>query len=422
MTGSSADRSFMTHLQCSACGCIADHRVLQTVCPSCGKTLLARYDLSLASKVLTRDPSGNAPHTMWRHRKLLPLIDDTNKVSLGEGCTPVFPLHRLGRSLDLKELHIKDESANPTGSFKARGLSMAVSRAKELGVTEVCVPTAGNAGSALAAYGAAAGMRVHVYVPADTPALQIDECRTYGADVHLVAGTISDAARAMNEERTGQEWFDVSTLKEPYRLEGKKTLGYEIAEQFDWDLPEVIVYPTGGGTGLIGMWKSFEEMGQLGWIGVQRPKMVCVQSTGCAPLVRAFENGSGSSEFWENASTLASGLRVPRAFADALILGVLRESGGTAVAVDDENIVSAIRAVASTEGILLSPEGAATVAALPLLKTAGIVQQNTRVLILNTATGLKYPEVLRMAAANTRIDWKQTVAYIDNGHHSFKQS
>ena len=397
-TGSHASASLLVHLQCSGCGGITDHRVLHTVCPSCGMTLLARYDLDQARTTLTRDPPGDRPFTMWRQRELLPLLDDANAVSLGEGFTPILPLKHLGKKAGLDNLFLKDESFNPTGSFKARGLSMAVSKAKELGVTEVCMPTAGNAGAALAAYGAATGMISHIYMPADTPRVNIDECRTYGADVHLVQGTISDAARAMNVDMKGTGWFDMSTLKEPYRLEGKKTLGFEIAEQDAWKLPDVIVYPTGGGTGLIGMWKAFDEMGQLGWIDEQRPRMVSVQSSGCAPIVRAFDAGTESSTMWADAATIASGLRVPKAFADSLILKALHESGGHAVAVDDEEIVRAIRIVAGTEGLLLSPEGAATVAALTVLRDRGVIQSTSKVLLFNTGSGLKYTEVLQRVA------------------------
>jgi threonine synthase len=336
---------------------------------------------------------------MWRYTELLPVVDDANVISLGEGFTPILPLPQLGAQQGFLHLSMKDESFNPTGSFKARGLCMAVSKAKELGVKETCMPTAGNAGAALAAYGAAAGMISHIYMPEDTPRVNIEECRVYGADVHLVRGNISDAAKAMNAERAGKSWFDMSTLKEPYRLEGKKTLGFEIGEQCGWMLPDVIVYPTGGGTGLIGMWKAFEEMQQLGWIDERRPKMVSVQASGCAPIVRAFEAGANESEFWDNAVTVASGLRVPKAFADTLILKAVYESSGCAVAVDDEALLAAIRQVAGTEGILLCPEGAATVAALPELRDRGVVDAESSILLFNTGSGLKYTEVLRLVSA-----------------------
>ncbi len=336
---------------------------------------------------------------MWRYAELLPVVDDANVISLGEGFTPILPLSRLGAQQGFLHLSMKDESFNPTGSFKARGLCMAVSKAKELGVKETCMPTAGNAGAALAAYGASAGIISHIYMPEDTPLVNIEECRVYGADVHLVRGNISDAAKVMNAERAGKSWFDMSTLKEPYRLEGKKTLGFEIAEQCGWMLPDVIVYPTGGGTGLIGMWKAFEEMQQLGWIDERRPKMACVQASGCAPIVRAFEAGAKESEFWDNAVTVASGLRVPKAFADSLVLKAVYESNGCAVAVDDDALLAAIRQVAGTEGILLCPEGAATVAALPELRDRGVVHAESSILLFNTGSGLKYTEVLREVSA-----------------------
>jgi threonine synthase len=398
MTGSGDNSSFITHLECSSCNRTADHRELHTVCHACGKTLLARYDLDSARAVLRRDTFAARPRTIWRYQELLPVLSDSNIISLGEGFTPILPLTRLAVSLGFGHLLMKDESFNPTGSFKARGLSAAVSKAKELDVREACMPTAGNAGAALAAYGAAAGIFPHIYMPDDTPRVNIVECQVYGADVHLVRGNISDAAKAMNAERAGTSWFDMSTLKEPYRLEGKKTLGFEIVEQFGWGLPDVIVYPTGGGTGLIGMWKAFDELQQLGWIGDQRPKMVSVQAKGCAPIVKAFESGLTVSEFWNDAATIASGLRVPKAFADSLILKAIYDSGGCALAVDDEEIVRAIRLVASTEGILLSPEGASTIAALPLLRDHGVVQSESRVLLFNTGSGLKYSEVLLLAA------------------------
>lgn len=399
-TGSNADSSLITHLECGTCGASFRHQEIQTVCAKCGKTLLARYDLESARRVVTRDLFQRRPPTMWRYRELLPVVHDSNIVSLGEGYTPILPLRTLGRSLGLELLSIKDESFNPTGSFKARGLCMAVSKAKELGVKETCMPTAGNAGAALAAYGAAAGIVSHIYMPEDTPRVNIDECRAYGADVRLVPGNISDAARAMSVDRAGKDWFDMSTLKEPYRLEGKKTLGFEIAEQCRWKLPDVIVYPTGGGTGLIGMWKAFDELQRLGWIGRERPRMVSVQTSGCAPIVKAFEERKNESVFWNDARTIASGLRVPKAFADSLILNAVYESSGCAVAVDDDAIVKAIRLVARYDGLLLCPEGAATVAAVSTLIERGIVHTESNVLLFNTGSGLKYAEVLSMVGSS----------------------
>lgn len=398
MTGSNSSGSLITHLECSTCGRKLDHRDLHTVCSTCGKTLLARYDLDKGRRVLPRDSFAGRQRTMWRYRELLPVLSDDNILSLGEGFTPILSLKRYAASLGLGDVSIKEESYNPTGSFKARGLSTAVSKARELGVAEACMPTAGNAGAALAAYCAVAGIASHIFMPDDTPRVNIDECRIYGADVHLVPGTISDAAKAMNAGKAGTSWFDMSTLKEPYRLEGKKTLGFEIAEHYGWRLPDVVVYPTGGGTGLIGMWKAFEEMQHLGWIGGERPKMVSVQTSGCAPIVKAFESGANDSEFWDNAATIASGLRVPKAFADSLILRAVYASAGCAMAIDDDEILRTMRAIAETEGLLLSPEGAATVAVLSALKRRGVVQEESLVLVFNTGSGLKYTEVLQLAA------------------------
>jgi threonine synthase len=319
---------------------------------------------------------------------------EDNIVSLGEGFTPLIPLGRYADSNGFSDLLLKDEGANPTGSFKARGMSLAVSMAKELGITELCAPTAGNAGGALAAYAASAGLGSHIYMPEDTPGVNIAECRAYGAEVHLVPGLISDAAEKMGREKR-DGWFDVSTLKEPYRVEGKKTLGFELAEQLDWELPDAIIYPTGGGTGLIGMWKAFGEMEQVGWIGKKRPRMIAVQAVGCAPVVRAFNAHASACEFWNNASTIASGLRVPKPFADSLILRILAESDGHAVAVSDEDILRTIRQVSAMEGVLLCPEGAAAFAGLEPLVRSGVLSRDSRVVVFNTGSGLKYHEVLR---------------------------
>jgi threonine synthase len=391
--------SFITHLECSNCLTRHDHRQVQTVCTKCGKTLLARYDLASARRTLAREAFKNREGSLWRYKELLPVLHDENIIALGEGYTPIRQLKRLGSELGLSDLRLKEESYNATGSFKARGLCVAVSKARELGITETCIPTAGNAGSALAAYGAAAGMISHIYLPDDTPRINVDECRSYGADVHLVKGTISDAAKQMKVEKGNRPWFDMSTLKEPYRLEGKKTMGYEIAEQYNWNLPDVVVYPTGGGTGLIGMWKAFEEMQELGWIDERRPKMVSVQSSGCAPIVKAFESHAESSELWDGAATIASGLRVPKAFADSLILQAVYQSNGAAIAVSDESILETIRRVAAIEGLLLCPEGAAAIAALTSLRERGVVGESTSTLVYNTGSSLKYAEVLQMVAS-----------------------
>lgn len=389
----------LSHLYCSACGVSHATGEIQTVCRSCGAALLAAYDLARARKVLRRSSLAERPGTMWRYRELLPVGDSGSVVSLGEGWTPLIRLKKEGAAAGLPGLHLKEEGYNPTGSFKARGLSMAVSMAKELGITDVCIPSAGNAGGALAAYAAAAGIRSHVFLPSDTPRVNIQETRLFGSTVHLVDGVISDAARAMQERRKTEGWFDMSTMKEPYRLEGKKTMGYELAEQCGWTLPDVILYPTGGGTGLIGMWKAFDELERLGWVDGRKPRMVSVQMSGCAPVVKAFGSGAAKSEFWEGAHTEASGLRVPKAFADHLILRALYDSGGCAVAVTDGQALEAMRRAARTEGLLLSPEGAAALAALPALTASGFLAGGERVIVFNTGSGYKYAEILAKLAA-----------------------
>jgi threonine synthase len=330
---------------------------------------------------------------MWRYAELLPVQNDNNIVSLGEGFTPLIAAGRLGGALDLPHLYIKDESANPTGSFKARGLSAAVSMAKELGLKKLAIPSAGNAAGAMAAYAAHAGLQSYIFMPADTPRANIREAEVFGAQVNLVDGLISDCGRIVAERKDKEGWFDLSTLKEPYRIEGKKTMGYELAEQLGWELPDVILYPTGGGTGLIGMWKAFREMETLGWIGSRRPRMVTVQSAGCAPLVRAFQNNETSAEFWHDAQTIASGLRVPRAIGDFLILQALRESDGTAVAVEDSELVDAMKMCGRLEGLFLCPEGATCLPALRKLVEAGWIGADEKVVVFNTGTGLKYLEV-----------------------------
>lgn len=385
--------SFLTHLICSKCEKVFNHLEIQTFCPACNKPLLAVYDLDLAKRKLTKDILRTRIPNLWRYSELLPVLETKNIVSLGEGMTPLIPLVRLGRQFGLTDVWIKDESQIPTGSFKARGLAMAVSKAFELGIKRVAVPTAGNAGGALAAYAARAGMECFIFMPEDVPRLNFIESEVCGAQVTLVKGIISDCAKIIAERKAEMGWFDMSTLKEPYRLEGKKTMGLELAEQFNWTLPDVIFYPTGGGTGLIGMWKAFAELSEMGWISGKLPRMVSVQSTGCAPITRAFAAGKSESEFYQNADTLAAGLRVPKAFGDALILKAIRESGGLAIAVTDDEIVESMREVARQEGIFMCPEGAATWAALKRLKQSGDVKPSDRVVLFNTATGLKYPEM-----------------------------
>ena len=386
--------SYLTHLECGLCGKTYEADRLQRLCPECARPLLARYDLA-AIRSLGREAAIGDEPTMWRYRSLLPVRSREGEVSLGEGFTPLLHARRLGAEMGLPYLYIKDESLNPTGSFKARGLAVAVSRAKELGVREVVIPSAGNAAGAMAAYAARAGLRAHVYMPADVPGPFRQECAALGAEVVLVEGLITDCGREARKAAEAHGWFDLSTLKEPYRLEGKKTMGFELAEQFGWELPDVIIYPTGGGTGLVGMWKAFEELGELGWIGARRPRMVTVQSEGCAPIVRAFHAGEAFATPWEGAQTVAAGLRVPAAVGDFLILRALRESGGTAVAVSDEALTAAQLRIARTEGVFACPEGGATLAALEVLLEQGWIAPEERVVLFNTGTGLKYPAPLQ---------------------------
>ena len=377
-----------------------DHRFplsrLLNLC-TCGSPLLVRYDLKKASANFSISSLQGRVSSLWRYRELLPLRDDANLVSLGEGFTPLLPAKSLAGELGLKRLWIKDEAQNPTGSFKDRGLSLAISRAKELGVKKAAIPSAGNAGGSLAAYAARAGIEAHVFMPRDTPIANQIEVQQYGARLTPVDGLINDCGRIINERKTAEGWFDISTLKEPYRVEGKKTMGYEIAEQLNWTLPDVIIYPTGGGTGLIGMWKAFQEMEELGWIGSKRPRMVSVQASGCAPIVKAFGEGRETAEPWQNAKTVASGLRVPQAVADFLMLRALRESNGTALSVSDEEMIAEIPRLGRAEGIFFCPEGAACAAALRRLMQNCWVKPTDEVVLFNTASGLKYLDVLQAA-------------------------
>lgn len=383
--------SYLTHLECSRCGASFDAQRLQTICPDCQTPLLARYDLKTASKQLKREQFQTRRRGMWRWHELLPVQREDQIVTLGEGDTPVLHLPQLGSELGLPNLYLKEESLNPTGTFKARGLSAAVSRARELGAQCLTIPTAGNAGGALAAYAARAGLLAQVFMPADTPLANIEETRITGAEVKLVDGLISDAARFSVEAARQNGAFDVSTFKEPYRMEGKKIMAYEIAEVFGWRLPDVIVYPAGGGMGLVAIWKGIGELRQLGWLDTDKlPRMVAVQAAGCAPVVAAFEKRASTCEFWQNAQTLASGLRVPKSFGDRLILQTLYESGGLALAVSDDEIRHAQHQLARREGIFAAPEGAANLAALHHLIKSGWLQPHERILLLNTGTGLKY--------------------------------
>lgn len=383
--------SYISHLACSGCGKEYSHKELHTFCPLCQSPLLSIYDLKRVRQFVDRDEISHRTKGMWRWTELLPVLRTENQVFLGEGDTPLLFLPRLGKELGLVNLYVKDESSNPTGSFKARGLAAAISKAKELGVQKVIIPTAGNAGGAMAAYAARAGLKAHIFMPRDTPYANIEESRMAGAEVILVDGLISDAAGMAGEKARAEGWFDVSTFKEPYRVEGKKVMGYELAESFGWQLPDVIVYPTGGGTGLVGMWKAFAELDALGWLdNPRRPRMVSVQADGCAPVVRAFEKKASFCDFWLNAHTLASGLRVPKSFADHLILQDIYESEGTAVAVSDESILASQKQLASQEGIFAAPEGAATLAALGKLIQQKWIQPDERIVLFNTGSGLKY--------------------------------
>jgi threonine synthase len=382
----------VTHLECGACGLSHEARRLHNLCTECGKPLLVRYDLERAARSLTKESlQGRAPD-LWRYREVLPVEEDVNIVTLGEGWTPLLPVPRLAARVGMRTLLIKDESQNPTQSFKARGMTAAVSMAKELGVRKLAVPSAGNAAGALSAYAARAGMEAHIFMPKDTPRANVIECEQTGAHVTLMDGLITDCGAEVGRRKEAEGWFDVSTLKEPYRIEGKKTLGYELAEQLDWQLPDVIIYPTGGGTGLIGMWKAFDEMEALGWIGKKRPRMVTVQAEGCAPIVRAFHEGKRFADESPNASTTASGLRVPRAIGDFLILDALRESGGTALSVTDEELIAATGEIGASEGLFCAPEGAACLPALRKLIGAGQVREDERVVLFNTGAGVKYLE------------------------------
>jgi len=382
--------SSLTHLECGLCSTVQDADRLWNLCPECGKPLLARYDLEAAGQALTREKIARRGANLWRYRELLPVCDARHILCLGEGWTPLVHANRLGQAVGFDRLYIKDEGLNPTASFKARGLGVAMSRAHELGVEAVSIPSAGNAAGAMSAYAALAGMESHVFMPQDVPPLFVAECRALGAEVTLVDGLITDCGRVAAEgvRRFGR--FDVSTLKEPYRIEGKKTMGYELAEQMGWTLPDVIIYPTGGGTGLIGMWKAFDEMEQLGWIGPERPRMVTVQSDGCAPMVRAFHEGQEFAAPWQGAKTIADGLRVPAAVGDFLIIRALRESNGTAVAVLDEELIGAANLIGRTQGIFACPEGGATLAAFQHLRSQGWIGDDEMVVLFNTGSGLKY--------------------------------
>jgi threonine synthase len=389
---------FVTHLECSKTGKTYEPNKLYNLSEA-GKPLLVRYDLKQAGRTMTKESLRDRVSSLWRYREVLPVVRDENIVSLGEGWTPLLHAKRLGAQFGLPELWIKDEGPNPTGSFKARGQTAAISMAKELGVKKLAIPTAGNAGGAMSAYAAAAGMEAYVFMPRDTPAANRIECQQLGAQVTLIDGLITDCGAEVARRKEAEGWFDVSTLKEPYRIEGKKTMGYELAEQFNWELPDVILYPTGGGTGLVGMWKAFDEMEAMGWISSFRPRMFSVQAAGCAPIVRAFDNGWDEAPEFENAHTAASGLRVPRAIGDFIMLDILRRSGGGAISVTDEEMIADTKIVGSAEGLFCAPEGAACFSALNKLLATGKVSATERIVLFNTGTGVKYLEAYGLQEA-----------------------
>ncbi|MEE8442240.1 MAG: threonine synthase [Dehalococcoidia bacterium] len=387
-------KSYLSHLECTACGNTYSADEPNRTCTGCGKVLYARYDLDSLRGEMKRDAIASRPSSMWRYFEVMPVRQPENVITLGEGMTPLIPARTLGAQLGCQGLFIKDEGSNPTGSFKARGLSAAVSKAHELGLNRLTVPSAGNAAGAMAAYCAHGGMEAHVFMPKDAPLANQQECVAFGAHLTLVDGLIGDAGR-LSKERAAQEGlFDVSTLQEPYRVEGKKTMGYELAEQLGWRTPDVIVYPTGGGTGIVGIWKAFHEMLALGWLERITTRMVSVQAEGCAPIVRAFNEGADYAKPWENAKTIAAGVRVPSAIGDYLMLQALRESGGAAVAVSDQEMLQEVRAMATSEGIYPCPEGAATLAGLRRLLKDGTIDPSGTIVLMNTGSAYKYMDVL----------------------------
>ncbi|MFM9968141.1 MAG: threonine synthase [Burkholderiales bacterium] len=405
-------KSFVTHLECALCATHYDHRVLQNMCTTCQRPLWVKYDLDAVGRHLKRDMLATRPNDLWRYRELLPVEDEANVVSLGETMTPLLPAPRLAAAMGVKNLVIKDEGRLPTGSFKARGMALAVSRAKELGVKKLAVPTAGNAGGAMAAYAARAGIEAYVFMPEDTPAINKKECYLAGAKTYLVNGLINDCGRIVGEGKPAERmgWFDLSTLKEPYRIEGKKTMGLELAEQMDWTLPDVILYPTGGGTGLIGMWKAFAELEALGWLkSNKKPRMISCQSDGCAPIARAFAAGERFATLFENATTMASGIRVPAAVGDFMILDAVRASGGSAHAAPESCIAEGMQLAASLEGVSLCPESAVCLGVLKMLLARGEIDPASRIVLFNTGAAQKYPEVvsenLPLLDIRQPIDW-----------------
>jgi threonine synthase len=392
-------KTYLKELECPKCGKKHDPSRLNNLC-ACGTPLLVRYDLDRLAREFDPKEWGKRPEGLWRYRELLPVVKEENLVSLGEGGTPVYPLPKIAREYGLKELYMKDEGMNPTGTFKARGAAVGVSKALELGVNTVAMPTAGNAGAAWAAYSARADIKMVVVMPEDAPATTQAECVAYGCETYLVKGLISDAGRVVREACAKRGWFEAATLKEPYRIEGKKTMGLEIWEQFGDKMPDAIIYPTGGGVGIIGVWKAFQELKIMGWLTGPLPKMVVVQAEGCAPIVRAYREGKDKAEFFQDAHTVAAGIRVPSALGDFLVLDAVRSSGGTCVTVTDEELLDTWKHVSRTEGALICPEGAAAVKAAKMIKDMGVISEDDTVLVLNTGAGMKYTELLLERAVN----------------------
>lgn len=386
---------FLIDLVCTKTDKAYSKDQLWNLSPEAEAPLFARYDLDAVAKAMRREKLAERVPTMWRYAEVLPVENEQFQVSLGEGFTPLLQATSLGRKIGVPKLYIKDEGLNPTGSFKARGMSAAISRAAELGARAIAIPSAGNAGGATAAYAARAGLPAHIFMPKDVPQANYIECKVLGAHVELIDGLISDCGKIVASRKEAEGWFDISTLKEPYRVEGKKTMGYELAEQFDWELPEVVIYPTGGGTGLIGMWKAFDEMEQMGWIGPERPRMISVQAAGCAPIVRAYSAGDEHAEPWIDPETIAAGLRVPAAVGDFLMLKAIRDSGGCALSVTDEELMASASKMAAAVGSFPAPEGAATLSALEKLIAQNLVSERERVVLFNTGTGLKYIELFQ---------------------------